>query len=182
MKPTNFLMALAMTTLFSTTALAGSAPMPPVGGSVAQEASSMTAEEQREADSVFPAEGGVDVNASKAIADAGPIEVQNYQGIPYATGGIGDEERAQLESMEPQYNLKITSAYKDGAYVGTNHVVVKDSKGKVVLDVSSDAGPLFLAQLPAGSYTVEDTADNHPTQTKKITVGKGKNSRIAFYW
>ncbi len=107
-----------------------------------------------------------------------PLQPTQVNGITYITGGIGDEERAKLESEKHNYNLHITSAGKAGEYVGDTRIVIRDRKGNELLNVSS--GPLFYVQLPAGAYTIEARSDGE-TQERRVTVGQ-KNSFLHFSW
>jgi hypothetical protein len=56
-------------------------------------------------------------------------------------------------------------------------VVVKDSSGKLVLHEPS--GPVFLAKLPPGTYTVETALDGKK-QTRKVTVRGNKLTTAHF--
>jgi hypothetical protein len=116
--------------------------------------------------------------ASSNDASDQPFQAVQINGITYITGGIGDEERQELESTKHNYNLHITSASSDGAYVGNAHIVIHDGKGNELLDVQS--GPIFYAQLPAGKYTVEERRENN-IQKKRILVGHNDSS-LHFSW
>ncbi len=48
---------------------------------------------------------------------------------------------------------------------------VRDARGTVVLD-QADTGPVLLAMLPAGTYTVTATSEGRE-QVRKVQVGKG---------
>lgn len=105
-----------------------------------------------------------------------PVQVGN---VTYITGGVGDEERAELQQVKGDYNLHIMSASHDGAFVGDTHLTVRSKSGEVIFE--ADAGPLFFAKLPSGVYTIEAT---HNGSTKKQTVSlKGsKAAHIHLGW
>ncbi len=107
----------------------------------------------------------VDSEGSGAIP-ALPLEVQTQGGITYITGGIGDEEIAQLKASEKEYNLRMLMSAPGGAFVSDVSLHAVDATGKEVLAVDS-AGPYFYARLPAGAYTV--TLNGHG-ESKKIAV------------
>jgi len=86
----------------------------------------------------------------------------------FISGGIGVAEQAELAAREKEFNLKLVFALNEGNYLADVGVVVADARGrKVIEDVA--AGPLFLARLPAGSYTVTATHEGR-TVTRKIGV------------
>jgi hypothetical protein len=107
-----------------------------------------------------------------------PLQPVQAGAITYVTGGIGDEERNYLHSVAGNYNLHVSNASHDGAFIGDTHIVLHNRKGDVLLD--ANAGPLFLAQLPPGSYVVEVTHDGQ-VKTKTIRIGR-KAMTTHFSW
>ncbi len=105
-----------------------------------------------------------------------PVEVGN---VKYITGGIGDEERNTLQSVEKDYNLRIMSAYKDGAFSGDTHVIIRDHAGGELINVS--AGPLFYARLPAGTYMVE-AVNGDESKKQKVLLNQSKATSVHFSW
>ncbi|MBI1276045.1 hypothetical protein GC177_08750 [bacterium] len=103
----------------------------------------------------------------------------NVNGATYVTGGVGEAERNQLEATKGDYNLHIMSAGKDGAFVADGQIAISDKKGNEVINTKS--GPLFYAQLPDGSYTVNASYEGQ-TKTQRITVGKGKPANLHLSW
>lgn len=111
---------------------------------------------------------------------APPPAVQEYQGTPYLSGGVTDDERAQMLAGGKNFNLKLIFAEKTGAYLTDIEVVVTDPKGKKVLEIKS-GGPIVLAKLPAGNYRVAAAA-NGKEQRRNVSIpAKGQGS-MAFYW
>ncbi|SMC19133.1 Carboxypeptidase regulatory-like domain-containing protein [Andreprevotia lacus DSM 23236] len=92
----------------------------------------------------------------------------------FISGGVGDEELAQIRSQRGDYNVHVLLTEKSGAYLSGVHVVVSDRNGQVVIDTET-RGPYFYARLPAGQYTLVASSDGH-TQTRKLNVGHGKGS------
>lgn len=106
--------------------------------------------------------------------------LQTANGIPFATGGVGEEERAQIQALEPQFNLKLLTTAANGEYVSDYSVRITNASGQVVLQAPA-SGPYFYAKLPAGSYNVE-TADAATAQKpQKVTVGNGLKT-LRFRW
>lgn len=106
------------------------------------------------------------------------LEVQDQNGVTFVTGGIGDDERAELEAAKKDFNLHVTSATKNGHFVEYTMVKIVDAKGDSVIE--TEAGPLLYAQLPAGRYSL--VATNQEQQLKRnFTVGK-KSADVNLLW
>lgn len=97
-----------------------------------------------------------------------PIETQKENGITYLSGGVGEEEEAQLKSQENQYNLRVLITGENGEFLSDLTCSLKDAKGNTIVTIS-DAGPYVYMQVPpSASYTVEAVA---PSGTgKKFAV------------
>lgn len=99
-----------------------------------------------------------------------PLQAYKTQsGIQYITGGIGDEELAQLKSVEQYYNVQILIAAISGAYVSGVSVRIKDAAGNEILSVP-EAGPYLYTHLAAGSYTMSLTNPLGAVQQGSFTV------------
>ncbi|MBK8752711.1 MAG: carboxypeptidase regulatory-like domain-containing protein [Candidatus Competibacteraceae bacterium] len=113
------------------------------------------------------------------------MQVRIDQGIRYITGGVGEGERAELNALSNQFNLRLMFAMQgSGEYLSAVRVNILDSHGGSVLSVESK-GPWFLAQLPPGDYVVEasatDQASQQPQRKTAHIEGSGQ-SRLDFYW
>lgn len=72
-------------------------------------------------------------------------------------GGVAAEERAAMQAQATDYNLHLTFAAKgSGAYLSDVKVVIRDARGKTLLDTVA-SGPWLFAQLPPGQVTVAAT-------------------------
>lgn len=105
---------------------------------------------------------------------------QSDSGIPYVSGGVGEDERTALTAASRDYNLKLIFTDKGGHYLSGVTVSVKGAKGADVLEAVSD-GPWFLAKLPPGAYRIS-ASSGEQRQTRPVTVGKQKQSRLAFHF
>lgn len=116
-----------------------------------------------------------------AMAAANAQELGGTQnGVPYLSGGVGDDSVERIQARAKDFNLKLLFTFVEGNYLADVGVTIRDSGGKTLVDQVSD-GPFFLAKLPAGSYTVAVT-NNGKTQTRKVHVGaKGLHSE-QFRW
>ena len=111
---------------------------------------------------------------------AGSGQIQNDQGIRYISGGVSEDERAELETLSGQFNLRLLFAMQgSGNYLADVRVRILDPSGAVVLSAEAK-GPWFFAQLPPDTYTVEvSTPDQSQRQTLRIDQ---QQSRLNFYW
>jgi hypothetical protein len=118
------------------------------------------------------------VTSGAGLAPSMPTaHVQN--GIRYLAGGIGVDVRQRMQAASG-YNLRLFFAEaRDRHYVPDVTVAIRDAKGRSVLEVA-DAGPLFFAELPSGSYAVTVT-HRGVTKTRKIEIGQGP-ARAHFLW
>ena len=103
--------------------------------------------------------------------------------LPFINGGITQDEADLLRQQATRYPLEITLARR-GETAGRNEFVadaqlrVIDSAGRVV--VERNAGPIFLADLPNGTYTVE-ASWNGETKTERVRLG-GRHAQVTFLW
>lgn len=105
-----------------------------------------------------------------------PAQTQN--GVTYVTGGIGQPESTAMESAAGQYDLMMTFARTDGAFVASVQVSIADQQGAPVLDVLS--GPILLVDLPDGTYTISASFEGD-SKARTITVG-AQHQRLAYTW
>lgn len=113
--------------------------------------------------------------------EAGPaLDVREFEGVRYMTGGVGEEERNQLLASAQDFNMKLVFAEKSGDYLADVNVAIADSTGRKVLEARAD-GPLMLAQLPPGNYRVTAMA-NGREQTRNASVARTGQRSLTFYW
>ena len=114
-----------------------------------------------------------------AAADDVP-QVHQSGGINYITGGVSEEERAVLNGMARDFNVKMIFATRQGEYLSDTEVVVSSGRGQTVLETKSN-GPWFYARLPAGQYQVAVTS-NGRTQRRTASVGGRGLKTLDFRW
>lgn len=100
--------------------------------------------------------------------------------VPYISGGIGSVEREELAAKERDYNVKIVTATKSGEYLSGVVVVIESSTKQPVLETTM-AGPILLAKLPPGSYTIKATAAR-ATLTRTVTTEAQGLKQVDFRW
>ena len=125
-------------------------------------------------------------DAASVPEDGGETEkVVMVGNISYVSGGIGEESRERLKAFSAAFNLKLVLAMKTGEYIGDVQVSIaekgsKELGGKELVQAVAE-GPVFMANLPAGSYVVTATAEGK-TQRQAVTVSKGKLGTMHFRW
>lgn len=126
---------------------------------------------------------GTAASAQLAVtpSDAIPApSVREFQGVRYMTGGVTEDERAQLGGIAKDFNLKLIFAEKSGDYLSNVAVVVSAGGGRKVLELTSE-GPLVLAKLPPGEYRIAATAYGRQQTLSANVPAKGQRS-LDFYW
>jgi hypothetical protein len=104
-----------------------------------------------------------------AIAAPPQSQAATPAGVPFASGGVGADEMQRLKAREKEFNLKLVFTLVEGNYLSDVAVVVKDAAGKPVLTAQAP-GPILLAKLARGSYTVDATYEGR-TLTRNLKVG-----------
>lgn len=106
---------------------------------------------------------------------------QSHAGIAYVSGGVGLEERKDLQAIAKNYNLKLVFSLKDsGEYIRGIKISITDTKNAKILETDS-AGPWFLANLPAGQYKVGAEMDGKRL-SRSFAVGKRDSVILHMYW
>jgi hypothetical protein len=89
----------------------------------------------------------------------------------FVSGGVGISSQEALKSREREFNLKLVFTLAEGNYVADVDVAIRDASGRTVLTHSAP-GPLLLAKLPRGTYTVNATYEGR-MQSRRVSVGEG---------
>jgi len=100
--------------------------------------------------------------------------------IPLVTGGTGTDERAELQAKERDYNLKIVAAATSGDYLAGVRVVIESVADKSVVETKMD-GPILLAKLPPGTYTIKATY-GPSTQIRTVDISGQGLREAQFRW
>ena len=109
-----------------------------------------------------------------------PLLPQTSEGIRYMTGGIGDEELAQIDAAKTDYNVKLVLAEKTGTYISSVKLTLSNILGDTLVDIAS-AGPLVLLQLPTGTYQINATYEGKLLQ-KRIDCRANRAQTVVFGW
>ena len=111
-------------------------------------------------------------------APAAPVSTAT---VPHISGGVGYDERAHLEAVKSQYNLRLLFAISGaGSYLSGVKVLIQDARGQTALETVSN-GPWFFAQLPPGAYTL--TLDNQgQVQKRSVNILPQRATEENVYW
>jgi len=100
--------------------------------------------------------------------------------VPYISGGAGADSREELRAKEKEYNLKIIAAEKSGDYLAGVKVVIESARKEPVLDTTME-GPILLAKLAPGTYTIRATSDGQML-TRTVTIPAQGLRQVDFRW
>jgi len=129
--------------------------------------------------------GSLATTGSVALAMQALPPVQHSGKVAYINGGIGDDEAKAMEKAGAHWPLTMVFARNTkphAEFVADANAVVRDAKGEPVLKVD-DAGPIVLAKLAPGAYTVEATRHGKPKAIeRKVEVKSGAPARVELLW
>jgi hypothetical protein len=100
--------------------------------------------------------------------------------ITYISGGNDLDERNALKAAARNYNLIISNAVKGGNFTEGQTIVITNKGNQKTLTIN-DAGPLFYAKLPAGTYIVKAVSGNEKAE-RTVSISGQKQERIHFIW
>ncbi len=121
--------------------------------------------------------------ASAADTSASPVVARTE--LPSMNGGISKEEADAMRQAAHGYSLEVTLARR-GEIAGSNEFIadarlrVTDRAGRVVIDRDA-IGPIFLAGLPDGAYTVEATYAGQ-AKSQSVQVSAAHRAQVSFLW
>ena len=116
-----------------------------------------------------------------SLAEESAIQPQTQGDVTFVTGGVGIDERNELDATRANYNLSLLfSVQGSGNYLSDVKIRITDLKGNVFLETVSN-GPKLFAKLPSGRYIV--TVDlNGETYHKTVSIGGKKITSLSFTW
>src|SRR5688572_10076755 len=98
---------------------------------------------------------------SFAVPGTAAPSVPARDGVSFVSGGVGENSVAALRARESEFNLKLVFTLTEGEYLADVGVKISDTAGKTVIEHVTD-GPIFMARLPPGTYTVAATYSGRP--------------------
>ena len=106
-------------------------------------------------------------------------DVITRNNVSFVSGGVALDSRERLQAQEKEFNLKLVFTLVEGNYVSDVGVTVKGAGGQTLIEHRTD-GPLFMARLPAGSYSVAVAYEGN-AQNRMVKVGGGLRTEH-FRW
>jgi hypothetical protein len=117
-----------------------------------------------------------------ALAAGVRLPAEQHEGsVAYVMGGIGKSDQMAMRRTASQFPLRIVfSERKDGEFIADVPVVITDSHGHTVFDLTK-AGPMLDVRLPSGKYLVKARFKGVP-ESQEVTLD-GKDARnVYFHW
>lgn len=103
------------------------------------------------------------------------------QQINYLTGGIGQEELAELRQHAANYNAQFIFANaSDRAYLNNLQIRIVNAQQELVFE-DNEVGPLLYLQLAPGMYELSATSKDVEKKIK-FTVKDGSNIKEVIAW
>jgi len=118
------------------------------------------------------------LSSSPSLSEDAPT-VLRQNGIEYVSGGIGEEQVAEMRQMASHYSLSVMVAAPGGEYLSDVDVTIASATGKNVFSARTD-GPYLLVRLRAGHYRVT-AQSGHASQTRQVTVPAHGTARLDFH-
>ena len=116
-----------------------------------------------------------------SLAYAQVRQATNDQQVSYQTGGIGQEELAELRQNASNYNTQLSFANaSDRAYLYNLQIRIVNAQQTPVFE-DNEVGPLLYLQLEPGNYELSATS-NGVEQKLKFTVRDGSNFKEVITW
>ena len=100
------------------------------------------------------------------------VQVHTSGDVSYVTGGVGEEHAQAMEAVRKDKPRN--------AYLADIAVTIKNDRGKVVLQTTSE-GPFLYVKIPAGRYTVSATHEGN-TRTAAVYVTSKGHKHMVFEW
>ncbi|ABM96478.1 hypothetical protein [Methylibium petroleiphilum] len=117
---------------------------------------------------------------AQPAGDAPPVpRVERAGGISYVNGGAGEEARAVIDRLSPDFALRNVFSGQGGQYVVAERVTLQNTSGGEPV-VIRDAGPILMISLPPGRYTMEAMVGGQ-SQRKIVQVGSAP-MRVDWRW
>lgn len=124
---------------------------------------------------------------SGLAADISALPPEQVQGnVRYVMGGVGSDEADAMRQAASHYPLVIelaakpvpSDSYPHDVYLANVRVDIRDEQGQTLIGTITD-GPMLLASLPPGRYTINAETGGISKQ-KSIDVGRGGSQRVLF--
>ncbi len=118
---------------------------------------------------------------SELPSTASPKMLSTKSGLRYITGGIGEEDAAQMKKIAKNYTLNLLfSEGTSGRWVTDVNVNIYNEQSESVFRIVGSK-PMLYVNLPAGTYTI--LASNAGQRLRhKLSVEDGVNQKVILNW
>ena len=99
------------------------------------------------------------IGAAPVVARAdveGIVSGKTANNVEYMSGGVGIDERQQMQMKAKDYDLKLSFADRRGEFISDVKVIIDDRHGKELVNLTT-AGPWLFVELPTGNYQLKAT-------------------------
>src|SRR5262249_35265394 len=122
----------------------------------------------------------VSMTTLAALPAGAMTDGRTNQDRPFVSGGVSQDELADLRTKQPFFSLSLLTAAKSGAFLAGVRVRIVDAQGKPVLETEMD-GPYLLVDLQPGKYQLEAVNEGE-TQKRTLTMREGNAQRVVLYF
>jgi hypothetical protein len=117
-------------------------------------------------------------------ASAAEIRTAPPGNIDFINGGITQDEADAMRAEGRSFPLEVVLAQYRGdegnAFVADANVRIYDSAGREFAELPN-SGPIILANLPDGRYTVEAEFHGNTKRQQVVITGRG-HRKVGFQW
>ena len=111
----------------------------------------------------------------------GIVSGKTANNVEYMSGGVGIDERQQMQMKAKDYDLKLSFADRRGEFISDVKVIIADRHGKELVNLTT-AGPWLFVELPTGNYELKATFAHHTEEIKNIHVSQGHLAARLLHW
>jgi hypothetical protein len=126
---------------------------------------------------------GIDASPLPPPTPRSELVVQSRNGVSWLCGGVGNQEQDYMKSIASRYDMMLTFAARNGAYLADVGVSIVEDSGRVILQTQCD-GPIMLVDLPhGGRYRVRAQADDYEVaRTVQIQENQHQYRQVVMTW
>lgn len=116
--------------------------------------------------------------AGSAFAQTPDVHQERPLPPAFISGGVGEEDRAELEATEKSYSFKLVLVGEGGVFLDDVHVTITDATKQEIL-VANTEGPILLVQLKPGKYNVRAEVQGL-IQNQGVMIRKNRHTNITL--
>ncbi len=125
----------------------------------------------------------IDTSRMPPPAPAAELMVQSSNGVSWLCGGIGEREVTSMKHEARRYDMMLTFAARNGAYLADVNVTILGPNGSQLVQTQCE-GPIMLLNVPgSGAYRIRAEVEGHEvTQGVQIQDGRGQHRHVVMTW